>query len=167
MPTLYEEWISNSRDSSGMVSDKFWKAYMPREKAIYEALLESKTSAFKTTIADFAKDYDLQVFEAVGFFDGISEALNEEFNAEDATEKTQIDVSFEFETLFRKMVDYKAKHLYQLPGWNNIMDADKQKVLIKEQQKSGMIVKDKKIGRNDPCPCESGKKYKKCCGFDE
>ena len=25
------------------------------------------------------------------------------------------------------------------------------------------IVKDKKIGRNDPCPCGSGKKYKKCC----
>jgi hypothetical protein len=21
-----------------------------------------------------------------------------------------------------------------------------------------------KVGRNDPCPCESGKKYKKCCG---
>ena len=25
------------------------------------------------------------------------------------------------------------------------------------------IVKAKKIGRNDPCPCGSGKKYKKCC----
>ncbi|MQK95709.1 SEC-C metal-binding domain-containing protein, partial [Escherichia coli] len=24
--------------------------------------------------------------------------------------------------------------------------------------------KQKKIGRNDPCPCGSGKKYKKCCG---
>jgi len=23
-----------------------------------------------------------------------------------------------------------------------------------------------KIGRNDPCPCGSGKKYKKCCGKD-
>ncbi|MGM9624816.1 MAG: SEC-C metal-binding domain-containing protein, partial [Eubacteriales bacterium] len=23
-----------------------------------------------------------------------------------------------------------------------------------------------KIGRNDPCPCGSGKKYKKCCGFN-
>ena len=22
-----------------------------------------------------------------------------------------------------------------------------------------------KIGRNDPCPCGSGKKYKKCCGI--
>ncbi|WP_295026772.1 SEC-C metal-binding domain-containing protein, partial [Ruminococcus sp.] len=27
--------------------------------------------------------------------------------------------------------------------------------------------KGKKVGRNDPCPCGSGKKYKKCCGKDE
>ncbi len=26
------------------------------------------------------------------------------------------------------------------------------------------VHKDKKVGRNDPCPCGSGKKYKKCCG---
>ena len=26
------------------------------------------------------------------------------------------------------------------------------------------IKADKKIGRNDPCPCGSGKKYKNCCG---
>jgi preprotein translocase subunit SecA len=26
------------------------------------------------------------------------------------------------------------------------------------------VVKGEKIGRNDPCPCGSGKKYKKCCG---
>lgn len=23
---------------------------------------------------------------------------------------------------------------------------------------------DVKVGRNDPCPCGSGKKYKRCCG---
>jgi len=23
---------------------------------------------------------------------------------------------------------------------------------------------DKKVARNDPCPCGSGKKYKQCCG---
>lgn len=28
----------------------------------------------------------------------------------------------------------------------------------------GTIVKGKKIGANEPCPCGSGKKYKKCCG---
>ena len=26
------------------------------------------------------------------------------------------------------------------------------------------VVKNEKVGRNDPCPCGSGKKYKKCCG---
>ncbi len=38
----------------------------------------------------------------------------------------------------------------------------------------GTLVKDKpltretpKVGRNDPCPCGSGKKYKKCCGRGE
>jgi len=29
------------------------------------------------------------------------------------------------------------------------------------------VVKKNKVGRNDPCPCGSGKKYKKCCGRDE
>jgi preprotein translocase subunit SecA len=29
------------------------------------------------------------------------------------------------------------------------------------------ITKSKKTGRNDPCPCGSGKKYKKCCGRNE
>ena len=28
----------------------------------------------------------------------------------------------------------------------------------------GTLVKGAKIGANDPCPCGSGKKYKKCCG---
>ncbi len=29
------------------------------------------------------------------------------------------------------------------------------------------ITRGKKIGRNDPCPCGSGRKYKKCCGINE
>ncbi|MDO5116470.1 MAG: preprotein translocase subunit SecA [Synergistaceae bacterium] len=31
-------------------------------------------------------------------------------------------------------------------------------------QKTQPIVNDIKVGRNDPCPCGSGKKYKQCCG---
>lgn len=26
------------------------------------------------------------------------------------------------------------------------------------------VIAEKKVGRNDPCPCGSGKKHKKCCG---
>ena len=34
----------------------------------------------------------------------------------------------------------------------------------KEAEKKAPIKKEKKVGRNDPCPCGSGKKYKQCCG---
>lgn len=36
--------------------------------------------------------------------------------------------------------------------------------IIEEQENKPQIEIDSKIGRNDPCPCGSGKKYKKCCG---
>ncbi|MBI5664205.1 MAG: preprotein translocase subunit SecA [Nitrospirae bacterium] len=35
-----------------------------------------------------------------------------------------------------------------------------------ESSKPQTVVKDKRIGRNDPCVCGSGKKYKKCCGVN-
>ena len=33
-----------------------------------------------------------------------------------------------------------------------------------EQDPVQQVVRGDKVGRNDPCPCGSGKKYKKCCG---
>jgi len=32
------------------------------------------------------------------------------------------------------------------------------------QQVQQVVRSGEKVGRNDPCPCGSGKKYKKCCG---
>lgn len=32
--------------------------------------------------------------------------------------------------------------------------------------KEGQMKNENKVGRNDPCPCQSGKKYKKCCGYE-
>ena len=37
----------------------------------------------------------------------------------------------------------------------------------KVPQKRAPVRKAEKVGRNDPCPCGSGKKYKKCCGANE
>ena len=43
-----------------------------------------------------------------------------------------------------------------------------EEVATNQEQEGGNkpVVKEAKIGRNDPCPCGSGKKYKKCCGKD-
>ncbi|MFW6268881.1 MAG: preprotein translocase subunit SecA [Bacillota bacterium] len=55
---------------------------------------------------------------------------------------------------------------------NNIFDQTKPqksgvnrgKAQDQKQQKQQTVVKPEEPGRNDPCPCGSGKKYKKCCG---
>lgn len=46
---------------------------------------------------------------------------------------------------------------------------ERQKVTTENDIKAQVSTKSgkKKIGRNDPCPCGSGKKYKKCCGINE
>ena len=44
------------------------------------------------------------------------------------------------------------------------VNLEKRRALFLEQKKSGTVHVGKKVGRNDPCPCGSGKKYKYCCG---
>ena len=37
-------------------------------------------------------------------------------------------------------------------------------VLMQDAAANNQPARSSKVGRNDPCPCGSGKKYKKCCG---
>ena len=59
-------------------------------------------------------------------------------------------------------VDFKS--IRQMKKWMKEHEAE-----LKAEQAGGVKVQTvvhegPKIGRNDPCPCGSGKKYKKCCG---
>ena len=83
---------------------------------------------------------------------------------EEMEEDTEVNLGFDKERLYKNMVAAGADWLYGLEEWNDIFDEEKQKELYKEQKSSTTIVKEKKIYPNDPCPCGSGKKYKKCCG---
>ena len=71
---------------------------------------------------------------------------------------------FDKELLYKNMVAAGADWLYSLPEWINIFSEEEQKELYKEQKRSQTVRKANKIYPNDPCPCGSGKKYKKCCG---
>ena len=43
-------------------------------------------------------------------------------------------------------------------------ESDIQKASRERANKGQPVRVEQKVGRNDPCPCGSGKKYKKCCG---
>ena len=62
------------------------------------------------------------------------------------------------------MLDAKADWLYNLPQWDEVLTREQRRDIHKQWQATKTVVVDKSVGRNDPCPCGSGKKYKKCCG---
>ena len=68
------------------------------------------------------------------------------------------------EKLYYNMVEAKATWLYELPQWDAILTEERRTELYREQKASGTVRNTHKIYPNDPCPCGSGKKYKKCCG---
>jgi len=162
--SLYENWLKLAYDQQGSNIKKTWDVYLPLEQKIYEGLLESKTNTIKGRLTELAHTHGMSNELFCGFLDGISGALDAEFEAKDLDESSEIDVSFDFERLFRKMVEYKAKHLHGLPQWSNVFSEQEQERIFVDERDSRTVRNADKIGRNDPCACGSGKKYKKCCG---
>ncbi|MEE3392074.1 MAG: SEC-C metal-binding domain-containing protein [Lachnospiraceae bacterium] len=141
-----------------------WSKYFKEEKAVYEKLLADISEVESGTVKDLAAKYDMDINYFSGFIDGINESLKTPNDIENMDENTVITFDIDPEKLYYNMVAAKAEWLYDLPQWDNILTKEKRDELYREQKKSGTIVKPKKIGRNDPCPCGSGKKYKFCHG---
>ncbi len=164
--SILEEWRSvayNQEANKGEIQ-RFWQRYFLLEKGVYEKLLENPDEVVEGTVKELAEKYGITLMEMVGFLDGINESLIEANPIEEMDEDTKVSLAFDKEKLYKNMVDAKADWLYELPQWESIFDEDTRHRLYLEQKKSGTIIKEQKVYPNDPCPCGSGKKYKKCCG---
>ncbi|MGN0709815.1 MAG: SEC-C metal-binding domain-containing protein, partial [Anaerovoracaceae bacterium] len=105
------------------------------------------------------------IFE--GFLDGVQPSLKDPDSLGDIKtfdENTKVSVDVDTKTLYTNMLKANADHLYTLPEWKNVLSDEEREELTKEYKKSKIYHAPKKVGRNDPCPCGSGKKYKNCCG---
>lgn len=163
---LLKEWRSKAYSETANKGDlkRMWAAYFQEEKEIYAELLKNPDEVVEGTVEELAKRFDVTLMTMTGFLDGINDSLKEP-NPIDTMEKdTKVQLGFDKERLYKNMVAAEADWLYGLEEWNDIFDEAKQKELYKEQKSSTTVVKGEKIYPNDPCPCGSGKKYKKCCG---
>ena len=163
---LLEEWqkIAYNEQADRAKLQKFWQRYFMLEKGVYEKLLTNPDEKVEGTVKELAEKYDLSIMDMTGFLDGINDSLVTPNPIDTMEEDTKVSLAFDKEKLYKNMVDAKADWLYELPQWDEIFDADTKRKLYLEQKKSGTVVVGKKVGRNDPCPCGSGKKYKFCCG---
>jgi len=164
--SLLKQWrdLAYGQEMQGKKGEIFWTNYFQLEKGIYEELLSDPKNVVKGTVKELAEKYELDLMHMVGFLDGINDSLVEANPIEEMTEDTEVNLGFDPEKLYYNMVDCKAEWLYTLPQWDDLLTEERRAELYKEQKASGTIKKDKKIGRNDPCPCGSGRKYKQCCG---
>ena len=164
---LLEKWrkmaYNETEDKNKL--QKLWADYFEVEKGIYQKLLADPDTVVTGTVAELAEKYGTDIMTMTGFLDGINDSLVKSNPIEEMTEDTEVSLGFDKELLYKNMVAAGADWLYGLTEWNDIFDEEKQKELYKEQKRSQTVRHEgPKIGRNDPCPCGSGKKYKKCCG---
>ncbi len=164
--SLLTQWRENAynQDMNTQAGQLFWANYFNLEKGVYEQLLAEPETVVTGTVQELADKYNLDLSIMVGFLDGINDSLKNPNPIEEMEEETVVTLDLDLEKLYYNMCEAKADWLYELPVWDNLLSKERRKELFLTQRKSGTIVKEKKIGRNDPCTCGSGRKYKQCCG---
>ncbi len=166
MATLLEQWTGMAYSETADKGElkKLWQDYFLKEKEIYIRLLKDPAEREKGSVKDLAERFDVDIMTMTGFLDGINDSLKEANDIQNMDEDTEVSLDFDEEKLYKNMVAAKADWLYELPEWEEIFTAEKREELYKEQKRSGTFVREgRKIGRNEPCPCGSGKKFKQCC----
>lgn len=63
-------------------------------------------------------------------------------------------------TITLKQITLKTLHIFKADSFYRKTNEGE---FLKENPDMPDDIASRKIGRNDPCPCGSGKKYKKCC----
>ncbi len=163
--SLYKNWTDMVIDFVKTRGEaEFWKEYGSIEKHIYTKVLAEHNDTISGSITDLASRFETSAIFFMGFLDGVNDSLTESFDLESLKEDSNIDVKIDFEKLYFNMLDAKADYLYTLPQWESIFSKEKRKEIRKTWLDSRTAVSKNKIGRNDPCTCGSGKKYKHCCG---
>ena len=163
---LLQKWHDMAYSETANKGDlqRLWTDYFQKEKEIYAQLLQNPDEVVTGTVAELAKKYKVSQMIMTGFLDGINDSLKNPNPIETMEADTEVNLGFDKELLYKNMVAAGADWLYKLPQWNDIFSEEKQQELYKEQKASQTIRKEAKVYPNDPCPCGSGKKYKKCCG---
>ena len=163
--SLYKRWTDMVVDFVKTKGEKaFWEEYGKVETAIYKDLLLNHNEVKKASIKEIAAEYNTTPEFVMGFVDGINDSLRSTYDLEKVEEDEQLVFDVDLELLYFNMLDAKADYLYTLSQWEGIFSEEKRAEILKKYKDSKTVRNEKKIGRNDLCPCGSGKKYKQCCG---
>ena len=163
--TLFEQWRDLLENQTEETFRDFWEEYSGAETKLYSSILDHPQEKMSGTLEELSEKYEVRPVIFMGFLDGIDDSLKNRNDYQNFDESSQVEIEIEPETLFYNMLAADADYLYGLPQWLDILGEEKMKEIAKKYKQSKTVKRDApKVGRNDPCPCGSGKKYKHCCG---
>ena len=175
---LSEEFLGN------LIADKVERLYLGKEKILVENIEKLGTN---TTLDSIEKYIMLRTIDSKWMDhldsmdelkDGIGLRAYGQSNPIQEYKKESFDM---FEYLIDDIKKETLTRVYQIGIIDKEADTEKEAPVITSYSSSNMqerpkevkqtkqqpIHVGKKIGRNEPCPCGSGKKYKHCCGKDQ
>src|SRR6056297_149616 len=141
---LIEEYPDNAWGYIGY-SDQYW---LEKDNKNYEKALKILKEAYNRSTVDENDDI---VERLTGLHIAIKEKELEEYLKKKEPDGKRPIVP-KYRTLYQDLLEKRKR----------IATKSERKNMYKNNGQT--IVKSRKIGRNEPCPCGSGKKYKKCCG---
>ncbi len=165
--SYFDEWNKNieAKGDRGALSD-YAERYYQLETDAYIKILEGYPDAkWKAPAKELAERLgfgeEMDIF--LGFLEGISTSLNKGLDLPNIVDETEVELDIDFAKLYWNMHGASAKWLYGLEQWENVFTAEELIKVTKDFNREHIAVSNK-VGRNDPCTCGSGKKYKNCCG---
>lgn len=165
--SLLQQWneMLEQKERQNQAAE-FWPKFFELEKNGYEYLLTNHETVLTDTLEGIGKRFHMDPVLAIGFIDGMNTSLVEEFDVDTIEADTVLALKLDYDKLYYNMLNAQADWLYNLKEWDGILSPERRKEIKKEYNATKTVVAAEKTGRNEPCPCGSGKKYKKCCGKD-
>lgn len=164
--SYFSEWNEKIEQASRQgETNQFVRDYYALEQKAYDQILSDPNKHYAGTFSALQAElgFGQQPLIFAGFLEGINSSLKQPLDLDQLVDDSEVSLDIDFEKLLYNMHDAKASWLYGLESWNQVLSPERQAEIAKQFRIEHIAVSNK-VGRNEPCPCGSGKKYKTCCG---
>lgn len=162
--------LIKAEELSGMSKDKMVEILTDISHKLYE----KKESEFEpeqmreVERVILLRAVDLKWMDHIDAMDQLKQGIGlRAYRQRDPVQEYQIEGMNMFDEMIYNIKEEAVKYLFRVRAERKVereMVAEPTSTNHDDSVKREPIRKDKKAGRNDPCPCGSGKKYKNCCG---
>jgi len=157
-----EELLSYTREELiEVLKKKAYAIYEQKESQVDEEVMRELERVA------LLRSVDTKWIDHIDAMDQLREGISlRAYGQVDPVQAYQMEGYDMFVELIKNIKEDTVRFIYNV-NTSNLPRREKVAEPITTNEEPGVrkpVVKEDKIGRNDPCPCGSGKKYKKCCG---